>query len=82
MNSIEVVGPLAAVGVSTGLVPFGAESFYGALGFHNFVALSGIVASVAAAGQLGTSRQPLVPLLATALVALLILVGVERSYVK
>ncbi|WP_139136275.1 hypothetical protein [Haladaptatus sp. W1] len=56
-------------------------SFYGALVFHNCMALIGIVSSLAETGQLETYQQPLVSLLATALVGLTILVGVERLFI-
>jgi hypothetical protein len=81
-NTVEMVGLLSVVGVGTGLIYFVGGSFYGALVFHNFMALFGIVSSLADAGQLATYQQPLFPLLATALVALTILVGVERLVVK
>jgi len=61
-----MVGLLTVVGVGTGLIYFVGGSFYGALIFHNFMALFGIVSSLADAGQLGTYQQPLVPLLVTA----------------
>jgi hypothetical protein len=77
-----MVGLLTVVGVGTGLIYFVGGSFYGALIFHNFMALFGIVSSLADAGQLGTYQQPLVPLLVTALVTLVILVGMERLLVR
>ncbi|WP_458188189.1 hypothetical protein [Haladaptatus sp. NG-WS-4] len=80
-NTVEMVGLLTIVGVGTGLFFFVGRSFYGALVFHNFMALFGIVSSLADAGQLETYQQPLAPLLATALVALIVLVGMERLFV-
>ena len=56
-----MVGLLTVVGVGTGLIYFVGGSFHGALVFHNFVALFGIVSSLADVGQLGTYQQPLVP---------------------
>ena len=81
-NTVEMVGLLTFVGLGTGLIYFVGGSFYGALVFHNFMALFGIVSSLAEVGQLGTYEEPLVPLMATALVALGILVTVERLFVK
>lgn len=81
-NTVEMVGVLTVVGIGTGVLYFVGGSFYGALVFHNFMALFGIVSSLADAGQLATYQQPLVPLSATALVALTILVGIERLFVK
>ena len=81
-NTVEMVGLLTVVGIGTGVLYFVGGSFYGALVFHNFMALFGIVSSLADAGQLATYEQSLVPLLATALVALTMLVGSERLFVK
>lgn len=80
-NTVEMVALLTVVGVGTGLLYFVGGSFYGALVFHNFMALFGVVTSLAEAGQLATYQQPLVALLATALVALIVLVGTERLFV-
>jgi hypothetical protein len=81
-NSLEMVGLLSVVGIGTGLIYFLGGSFYGALVFHNFMALFGIVSSLAEGGELGTYQEPLVPLLVTALVALLVLVAMERGFVR
>ncbi|WP_436924884.1 hypothetical protein [Halosimplex amylolyticum] len=81
-NTVEMVGLLTVVGVGTGLFYFVGGSFYGALVFHNCMALFGIVSSLSDSGQLTAYQQPLVPLLATALAALAVLVGVERLVVK
>jgi len=80
-NSPEMVGLLTVVGIGTGLIYFVGGTFYGALVFHNFMALFGIVSSLADDGELGTYQEPLVPLLVTALVALVVLVGMERAFV-
>lgn len=81
-NSLEMVGLLTVVGVGTGVIYFAGGSFYGALVFHNFMALFGVVSSLVESGQLGAYQQPLAPLLATALVALVVLVGTERLFVR
>ena len=81
-NTVGMVGLLTVVGLGTGLIYFVGGSFYGALVFHNVMALFGVVSSLAAAGQIGTYQQPLAPLLATALVALVVLVGIERLFVE
>lgn len=80
-NTVEMVGLLTVVGLGTGLIYFAGRSFYGALAFHNFMALTGIVSSLAAADQIVTYQQPLPPLLATAVFALLIVIGMERLFV-
>lgn len=80
-NTPETIGVLTLVSVGTGLIYFGGRSVYGALVFHNFLALFGVTAALADAGQLGAYEQPVVPLLATGLLALAVLVGVERLFV-
>lgn len=81
-NTWGMVGLLTIVGIGTGLIYFVGGSFYGALAFHNFMALFGIVSSLAEAGQLGTYQEPLVPIMTTAIVSVGILVIVERLFVK
>ncbi|WP_232701827.1 hypothetical protein [Halobacterium wangiae] len=80
-NTVEMVGLLTVVSVGTGLIYFVGHSFYGALAFHNFMALIGVVSTLDEAGQIGSYQQPLPPLLGTAFVALVIVVGVERLFV-
>lgn len=81
-NAPATVGLLAVVSVGTGVVYFAGRSVYGALVFHNFLALFGVTSALAAAGRLGAYRTPLVPVVATAVVALLVLVGLERCLVR
>ncbi|MFB6107669.1 MAG: hypothetical protein ABEJ82_02360 [Haloplanus sp.] len=81
-NTVGMVALLTGVGVGTGLLYFGGRSFYGALVFHNVMALFGVVSSLATAGRLTAYQRPLIPLLATALVASVVLVGVELLFVR
>ena len=81
-NSIEMVGLLTLVSVGTGLFYFVAGSVYGALVFHNFLALFGVTTALAEAGQLGTYEVPVVALLVTALVSILVFVGMERVAIR
>ena len=50
--------------------------------FHNFLALFGVTTALVKAGQIGTYQEPVVALLATALVELLVLVEIERVGVR
>lgn len=81
-NTVAMVGLLTVVGLGTGVVYFVGGTFYGALAFHNVMALFGVVSSLADAGQIGTFEQPILPLLATAIVALVVVVGMERVFVR
>lgn len=81
-NTFGMVGLLSVVGVGTGLVYFVGRSFYGALAFHNAMALYGVVSSLAAADRIVAYYRPLVPLVVTALVALVVVIGMERRFVR
>lgn len=81
-NTLEMVGLLTLVSVGTGLFYFVGGSVYGAVVFHNFLALFGVTTTLAEAGQLGAYEVPVVALLATALVSLLVLVGMDRTAVR
>lgn len=81
-NTVGMVVLLTIVGFGTGLVYFVGHTFYGALAFHNVLALVGVVSSLATAGQLEPYRQPLLPLLVTALVSLSIVIAMERLFVR
>jgi hypothetical protein len=81
-NTLEMIGLLTLVSVGTGLFYFAGHSVYGALVFHNFLALFGVTTALADAGQLGTYQDPAIPLLVTAVVSLIVLVGVERVFVR
>ncbi len=77
----EMVLLLTGVGVVTSLFYFVGQSAYGALVLHNFLALFGVTSALAEAGQLGTYQEPVVPLLVTALLSLVLLVGMERTLI-
>ena len=77
----EMIGLLTGVGVVTSLFYFVGQSAYGALVLHNFLALFGVTSALAEAGQLGTYQEPVVPLLVTALLSLVVLVGMERTWI-
>lgn len=77
----RIVALLTVVSAGTGLVYFVGRSFYGALVFHNFLALFGVTTALANAGRLDSYREPLLPLFGTALVSLAILVLAERTLV-
>lgn len=81
-NAVEMIGLLTLVSVGTGLFYFVGSSVYGALVFHNFLALFGVTAALVEAGQIGTYQEPVIALLVSALVALLVLVGMERVAVR
>jgi hypothetical protein len=81
-NSVEMIGLLTLVSVGTGLFYFVGGSVYGALVFHNFLALFGVTTALVEAGRIAAYQEPVVPLLVTAFVSLLVLVGTEVVVVR
>lgn len=81
-NAVEMVGLLTLVSVGTGLFYFVGGSIYGALVFHNFLALFGVTTALVEAGQIATYQEPVVALLVTAVVSLLVLVGMDLVVVR
>ena len=51
-NSIQTIGVLTIVGLVTGAFYFATGEVYGTIVFHNFLALSGVTAALAAGGRL------------------------------
>lgn len=81
-NAVGMIGLLTLVSVGTGLFYFVGGSIYGALVFHNFLALFGVTTALVEAGRIETYQEPVVALLVTAVVSLLVLVGTESLLVR
>ena len=81
-NAIGTVALLTVVSLGTGLWFFLGRSAYGALAFHNFLALFGVTAALAETGRLTAYRDPIVPLLLTGLVAFLVFAVTERLGIR
>lgn len=77
----ETIAVLTVVGLGTGLFFFVGRSLYGALVFHNCMALFGVTRALDESGRLAAFRSLQLPLLATALVSLVVLVAAERLLV-
>ncbi|MFC7096388.1 type II CAAX prenyl endopeptidase Rce1 family protein [Halobaculum marinum] len=81
-DTLEMVVLLTVVGVATSVVYAASGSVYGALAFHNALALYGVVASLAASERLASYGRPVVPVLVTGVVALAVFVATERLVVR
>jgi len=81
-NTAETIALLTVVSLGTGAFFFVGRTAYGALVFHNFLALFGVTSALAAAGELAAYRTPVWPVLVTAAVALLVFVAAERASVR
>ena len=73
-NTVGMVAFLMAVGLLTGAFFFLSKDTYATIVFHNFLGVLGVVQALAAKDQLAGFQSLQVPLIATALVALSILV--------
>jgi len=76
-NTWRMVLLLSGVGLATGAFFFLGGDLYGTILFHNAFALRGVTEALARADRLGTYARPQAPLLATAAMALVVLVGVD-----
>jgi hypothetical protein len=74
-NTPGMIGLLTLVGVVTSVFFVTVRDVYGTIAFHNFLALFGVLQALAARGALGHYEAPHPTLLATAVVALGLLIA-------
>ncbi len=73
-NTLQMVGFLSIVGLLTSVFFFISHDVYGTIIFHNFLGVFGVLQALSAQGKLATFETLQVPLIATALITLVILV--------
>lgn len=81
-DTLGMVVFLAAIGLVTSAFFFVSRDIYATIVFHNFLGVIGVTQSLAAAGRLGGLAAPQAPLLAMAVVALLLLVAVDARLIR
>lgn len=81
-DTIGMVVLLTVVGLATSAFFFASRDVYATIAFHNFLGVYGVVQALAAADKLGGYAVPQVPLLATAIFSLLILVAADALIVR
>lgn len=81
-NTLGMVAFLAVVGLFTGTFYFATGSVYGAILFHNFLGMKGVVEALAARGALELYNTPQIPLIATGASALFVLVLLDFLVVR
>ncbi|WP_159593819.1 CPBP family glutamic-type intramembrane protease [Chelativorans xinjiangense] len=81
-DTIGMVALLTAVGLLTSAFFFASRDVYATIAFHNFLGVYGVVQALVAADKLGGFAAPRVPLLATAIVSLLILIAADVLIVR
>lgn len=81
-NTVAMVAFLGAVGLLTSTFFFLSKDVYATIVFHNFLGVFGVVQALAAKDQLAGFQSLQAPLIATALVALGVLVMADRILVR
>ncbi|RWM04398.1 MAG: hypothetical protein E5X80_19680 [Mesorhizobium sp.] len=81
-NTVSMVAFLAFIGLWTSAFFFLSRDVYATVAFHNFLGVFGVARALAAAGKLEGFSTLQVPLLVTAVVALLALIGSDALVVR
>jgi hypothetical protein len=81
-NTWGMVAFLSAIGLITGAFFFISRDVYGTIVFHNFMGVLGVTNALAATGQLASMSTVQVPLFATAAVAILLLLALDRLWLR
>lgn len=81
-NQIGMVGFLSAIGLLTSAVFFLSRDVYATILFHNFLGTLGVVQALAAQDGLSAFQTLQVPLIGTALLALLVLVAADLLLIR
>ena len=81
-NTLSMVLLLSVVGVATGVFFFLGGDLYSTIVLHNAFALRGVVQALGESGNLDRYASPQLPLLATALAAIIVLVLADVALVR
>lgn len=81
-NTVRMVAFLSVIGLVTSAFFFVSRDVYATILFHNFLGVFGVVQALVAQGDTAAFETPQVPLIATALVALAILVAVDSFVIR
>ena len=81
-NQINMVLLLTIISFATGIVYFIGRDIYAAIIFHNTLALFGVMQALEKSGNLISYSQPVYPLIAMALVSMIILVIFDILYIR
>jgi hypothetical protein len=81
-NTIGMVTLLTLIGLWTSAFLFISRDVYATIAFHNFLGVFGVVQALANADQIGTFSTLQLPLLGTAIVALLALIAADVFVIR
>jgi hypothetical protein len=76
-NTLKMVMILSIVGLFTGMFYFLTRSIYGTILFHNFMGMKGVTEALATSGKIENFKSVQMPVLATAVIAVGILVVLD-----
>jgi hypothetical protein len=81
-NTVRMVAFLSVIGLVTSAFFFVSRDVYATILFHNFLGVFGVVQALAAGQNIAAFQTPQVPLIATALVALAVLVAMDLMVIR
>jgi hypothetical protein len=81
-STIPLVMFLSVIGLITSLFFFISRDVYGTIAFHNFLGISGVIGALDASGNIAAFERPVVPLLVTAVVALVVLITAQVLWIN
>jgi hypothetical protein len=81
-NTFKMVIILSMVGLFTGAFYFLTRSIYGTIIFHNFMGIKGVTDALANSGQIEKFKSAQIPILITAIIALVILIGLDMMLLR
>ena len=81
-NTIKMVIILTIVGLVTGVFYFLTRNIYGTILFHNFMGIKGVTEALANSGRIESFKELQLPIVATALVAVIILVILDTMFLR
>ena len=80
-NTIPLVVILSVIGLVTSVF-FVSRDVYGTIAFHNFSGILGVIRALDTSGNLASFERPLIPALATAVVAVVALIAVHVLWIN
>ena len=81
-NTFKMVMMLSMIGLFTGVFFFLTRSIYGAVLFHNFLGMKGVTDALAKSGRLDNFKRFQIPIVATAFIALMVLVVLDTMILR
>lgn len=81
-NTFKMVMMLSIIGFFTGVFYFLTRSIYGTILFHNFLGMKGVTDALAKSGRIENFKSFQIPIVATALIALIVLIVLDITILR